>query len=99
MVIDPVYSIVFEAEGEEADTMRRPPRDPSEPLFTAALCGLEPSAGSAGPGTGRRPVCYGTAPRPTGTGCTLACLRGAGRDQSRPCGSSTVHLARPLLRR
>ena len=33
MVIDPVCSIVFEAEGEEADTMRRPPRDPSEPLF------------------------------------------------------------------
>jgi Ca2+-transporting ATPase len=35
MVIDPVCSIVFEAEGEEADTMRRPPRHPSEPLFTA----------------------------------------------------------------
>ena len=35
MVIDPVCSIVFEAEGEEADTMRRPPRNPSEPLFTA----------------------------------------------------------------
>ena len=34
MVIDPVCSIVFEAEGEEADTMRRPPRHPSEPLFT-----------------------------------------------------------------
>jgi Ca2+-transporting ATPase len=26
MVIDPVCSIVFEAEAEEADTMRRPPR-------------------------------------------------------------------------
>jgi P-type Ca2+ transporter type 2C len=37
MVIDPVCSIVFEAEGEEADTMRRPPRHPSEPLFTAAF--------------------------------------------------------------
>jgi len=34
MVIDPVCSIVFEAEGEEADTMRRPPRHPSAPLFT-----------------------------------------------------------------
>ena len=37
MVIDPVCSIVFEAEGEEGDTMRRPPRHPSEPLFSAAF--------------------------------------------------------------
>ena len=37
MVIDPVCSIVFEAEGEEADTMRRPPRPPSAPLFTAGF--------------------------------------------------------------
>jgi Ca2+-transporting ATPase len=37
MVIDPVCSIVFEAEGEEADTMRRPPRDPTAPLFSAGF--------------------------------------------------------------
>ncbi len=37
MVIDPVCSIVFEAEGEEADTMRRPPRDPAAPLITASF--------------------------------------------------------------
>jgi Ca2+-transporting ATPase len=37
MVIDPVCSIVFEAEAEEADTMRRPPRHPSAPLFTAGF--------------------------------------------------------------
>jgi len=37
MVIDPVCSIVFEAEGEEADTMHRPPRPPSAPLFTAGF--------------------------------------------------------------
>jgi Ca2+-transporting ATPase len=37
MVIDPVCSIVFEAEGEEGDTMRRPPRHPSEPLFSASF--------------------------------------------------------------
>jgi Ca2+-transporting ATPase len=37
MVIDPVCSIVFEAESEEADTMRRPPRPPSAPLFTAGF--------------------------------------------------------------
>jgi P-type Ca2+ transporter type 2C len=37
MVIDPVCSIVFEAESEEADTMRRPPRHPSAPLFTTGF--------------------------------------------------------------
>ena len=34
MVIDPMCSIVFEAEREEDDIMRRPPRDPEQPLFT-----------------------------------------------------------------
>ncbi|GAP67123.1 P-type HAD superfamily ATPase [Mizugakiibacter sediminis] len=37
MVIDPVCSIVFEAEREERDAMRRPPRAPDAPLFSAAL--------------------------------------------------------------
>ena len=37
MVIDPVCSLVFEAETEEDDVMRRPPRAPDEPLFTWAL--------------------------------------------------------------
>ena len=37
MVIDPVCSIVFEAEAEEDDVMRRRPRDPSSPLFSGAL--------------------------------------------------------------
>ncbi len=37
MVIDPVCSLVFEAETEEEDVMRRPPRPPDEPLFSAAL--------------------------------------------------------------
>ena len=34
MVIDPVCSLVFEAETEEDDVMRRPPRSPDEPLFS-----------------------------------------------------------------
>jgi Ca2+-transporting ATPase len=33
LVIDPACSIVFEAEPEEADVMRRPPRAPTAPLF------------------------------------------------------------------
>jgi Ca2+-transporting ATPase len=34
MVIDPVCSLVFEAETEEEDVMDRPPRPPAEPLFS-----------------------------------------------------------------
>jgi len=37
MVIDPVCTLVFEAEVEERNIMRRPPRPPSQPLFTRAL--------------------------------------------------------------
>jgi len=37
MVIDPVCSLVFEAETEEDDVMRRPPRSPDEPLFSRHL--------------------------------------------------------------
>ena len=33
MVIDPACSVVFEAEEEEDDVMRRPPRDPASPLL------------------------------------------------------------------
>ena len=39
MVIDPVCALVFEAETEEADVMRHPPRSPEEPLFSGALIG------------------------------------------------------------
>jgi len=37
MVIDPVCTLVFEAEIEEDDIMRRPPRAPDEPLFSTRL--------------------------------------------------------------
>ncbi len=33
LIIDPACSLIFEAEAEEADVMRRPPRDPKEALF------------------------------------------------------------------
>jgi len=37
MVIDPVCALVFEAERDEADLMRRPPRDPAETLFSLPM--------------------------------------------------------------
>ena len=37
MVIDPVCSLVFEAETEEDDVMHRPPRRPDAPLFARPL--------------------------------------------------------------
>ena len=43
LVIDPACSIVFEAEPEEADVMRRPPRNSNrtpvrQPTFLASAC-------------------------------------------------------------
>jgi Ca2+-transporting ATPase len=40
LVIDPACSVVFEAEPEEADVMRRPPRNAKESLFGRRLFGL-----------------------------------------------------------
>ncbi|MEJ6004664.1 cation-translocating P-type ATPase [Paucibacter sp. AS339] len=37
LLIDPVCSVVFEAEPEEPDVMQRPPRDPAAPLFSPGL--------------------------------------------------------------
>jgi Ca2+-transporting ATPase len=37
LIIDPVSSIVFEAEPEEPGVMARPPRDPRAPLFDTFL--------------------------------------------------------------
>ena len=37
MIIDPICSIMFEAEAEEADVMRRPPRSPLARLLSAGL--------------------------------------------------------------
>jgi Ca2+-transporting ATPase len=40
LIIDPACSVVFEAEREEADVMRRPPRDTRKPLFGRRTVGL-----------------------------------------------------------
>ena len=40
LIIDPACSVVFEAEGEEADVMRRPPRQRGDRLFGWLTLGL-----------------------------------------------------------
>jgi Ca2+-transporting ATPase len=40
LIIDPSCSLIFEAEEAEADVMKRPPRSPSERLFSLATVGL-----------------------------------------------------------
>jgi Ca2+-transporting ATPase len=37
LIIDPACSVVFEAEAEESNVMRRPPRNPKEPLFGKSI--------------------------------------------------------------
>jgi Ca2+-transporting ATPase len=37
MIVDPVCTLVFEAEREEDDVMNRPPRDPEEPLASRRM--------------------------------------------------------------
>src|SRR6185312_9614603 len=39
LIIDPACSVVLEAEREERDVMRRPPRNPASPLFSRAFLG------------------------------------------------------------
>jgi Ca2+-transporting ATPase len=39
LIIDPVCSLAFEAETDEADVMKRSPRPPNEPLFSWSLIG------------------------------------------------------------
>jgi Ca2+-transporting ATPase len=40
LIIDPSCSLIFEAEEAEAGVMKRPPRNPSERLFSLATIGL-----------------------------------------------------------
>ena len=47
LIIDPACSIVFEAEPEEADVMRRPPRNAKESIFGRRLFGLGLLQGSS----------------------------------------------------
>jgi len=46
-VIDPACSVVFEAEDSEEGVMRRPPRDPAEPLFNGQMLGVSLALGAS----------------------------------------------------
>jgi Ca2+-transporting ATPase len=46
-VIDPACSIVFEAERSDESVMRRPPRDPAEPLFSRQMLGVSMVLGAS----------------------------------------------------
>jgi Ca2+-transporting ATPase len=48
MIIDPVCSVVFEAEPEADDLMRRPPRDPKAPLLTVSRVAFSLAQGGIG---------------------------------------------------
>jgi Ca2+-transporting ATPase len=48
LVVDPVCSIAVEAEPDEADVMRRPPRDPEGALLSAPLVGWGLVQGAVG---------------------------------------------------
>jgi Ca2+-transporting ATPase len=45
LIIDPSCALVFEAEDEETDVMRRPPRRPTERLFSTTTIALSMSQG------------------------------------------------------
>jgi Ca2+-transporting ATPase len=77
LIIDPACSLAFEAEPEEADAMRRPPRDPHEPLFGSWTVGL-----SLLQGAGVTLVVL--------TGFALALLRGLGEGETRALTFSTL---------
>jgi len=80
LIIDPACSVVFEAEGEEADVMRRRPRDPRERLFGAMTLGLSLTQGVAV--LAMVALMYGG-----------ALARGSGEDEARALAFTTLIVA------
>ena len=85
MVIDPVCSIVFEAEGQEEDTMRRPPRDSAAPLVTAGFAVWSLLQGALVLVLVAGLFVAALRPRATRTGGPLSRLRHPCCGESRPC--------------
>ena len=84
MVIDPVCSLVFEAETEEDDVMRRPPRAPDATPVLLAADRLEPAAGPGGLRTYCRHLRAGLPLGHAGAGGARAGLLLAGRRDRQP---------------
>jgi len=80
LIIDPACSVVFEAEGEEADVMRRPPRDSRERLFGARTLGLSLTQGVAV--LAMVALMFG-----------VALARGSGEDEARALAFTTLIVA------
>ena len=84
LIIDPACSLVFEAEEEEADVMRRPPRDPEEPLFSRRAVGIALLQGA-----GVLAVVFAV--------FAVALSRGQGEDQARALAFTTLIVANLAL--
>ena len=93
MVIDPVCSLVFEAETEEDDVMRRPPRAARCPAVFRRADRLEPAAGGAGVCARRRHLRRGAQVGHAGRGSAGAGVLLAGPGDCQP------DLCQPLLQR
>ena len=83
LVIDPACSVVFEAQPEEADVMRRPPRDPRAASVRPSPPGREHAAGRVGAGRRPRGVPRRPSPRPGRVGGSRAHVRRVPRLQPR----------------
>ncbi len=84
LIIDPACSLVFEAEGEEVDLMRRPPRRPDEPLFSRRAVGIALLQGA-----GVLAVVFGV--------FAFAVTRGQGAEDARALAFTTLIIANLAL--
>jgi Ca2+-transporting ATPase len=80
LIIDPACSIVFEAEPEEVDVMRRPPRNPKGPSLRQAHLVGEPASGARSIGDSRG--LYG-----------IALYRGQAESEARALAFTTLIIA------
>ena len=84
LIIDPLCSVVLEAERDERDVMARPPRDPEERAAVASAAGDGLPAGGAGNPGGMRRIPLRDAPRPARRDGALDGLPHPGVRQLRP---------------
>jgi Ca2+-transporting ATPase len=80
LIIDPACSVVFEAEAEETDLMRRPPRNPNESLFSGRMLAM-----SLLQGTSVLLICLAV--------FGIALFRGVGESEARALTFTTLIIA------